>query len=203
MSWKFRTIFLVLMIVAQSFAEADVPAVERTPIPHDVKPLFTPLLKNLGSWNCSVLSSRRSVSFPATIVTWISRDGYWMITKTVTPPVAWNPIAITQFDYVTYDVSRRLWVDLTMDNYGLYGFSTSSDGLTWNDLQYPTSHATAVHFPRIVKYPDANRMVTITAFAEPTQRAFTVMTTCVKSRQQHGLRRRTKTTTSAVLTATV
>jgi len=160
------------------------PAVERSPIPRDKKPDFGPLRYMLGTWSCSVNSSRRPHAFPAQAVTQISDDGYWIVTVTTTPPVSWNPVEVVARDYVTYDPTRKLWVDMTLDNYGLYGASISTqqtaDRIVWKDEMYPKSHATAIHFPRIVQRVNDSTTVTTQRFGEPSGHSFVVTTTCRK-----------------------
>ncbi len=104
-----------------------------------------------------------------------------METTTTTPPVPWNAIQIIAKDYVTYDPTRALWVDITLDNYGLYGVSTSTDGFTWKDEFYPKSHATASHLRRVVQKLDDKTMVSTQHFIESPGKDFRVTTTCRKS----------------------
>jgi hypothetical protein len=155
-----------------------------TPIPRDQRPDFRNFAFMAGTWNCSIASSRRPRSFSAQSTTKTSSDGYWLVTTTITPPVPWNNIRITAIDYVTYDPTRSLWIDLTMDDYGLYGVSTSHGWagrtLVWQDVLFPTSHATAIHFPRIVSETTDKKTTTVQRFKEPSGQSFAVTTTCAK-----------------------
>jgi hypothetical protein len=176
------------MVIGFTFASFAAPlpgfASEATPIPRDVRPNFAAFSYMLGTWNCSVSSSRRARAFPAKVVTQLSKDGYWLVTVTTTPPVPWNPIQVVASDYVTYDNTRNVWVDMTWDNYGLYGVSVSRqqtpDRVVWDDELYPKSHATAKHFPRTVRRIDDRTMESTQRFAEPSGRSFSVDTVCKK-----------------------
>lgn len=174
--------FVSAIVLAVSLASPSAPSVERSPIPRDHRPDFTPLRSMIGAWDCSVLSSRRPHAFPMHAVTSLSSDGYWLVTTATTPSVPWNRITIKSSDYVTYDFTRARWIDITMDDYGLYGFSTSHDARTWNDTEYPTSHATARHLPRTLTISNDRTYSTIASFEEPNGQRFTVRTTCKKVR---------------------
>jgi len=171
---------LLLILCSQLLAVAP----EQTPIPRDRRPDFTPFQFMLGTWNCSILSTRRARAFSAQSTTALSADGYWLVTTTVTPPVPWNNIKITATDSVTYDPTRSLWIDLTIDDYGLYGVSTSrgwGDGkLVWEDVLFPTSHATSIHMPRVVHEATDRKMTTVQRFKEPSGQGFAVTTSCTK-----------------------
>ncbi len=174
-----------LFIPAQAICEPDAPTVEVSPIPRDKRPNFSAMLFMVGTWNCSVDSSRRPRPFSARSVTSISPDGYWMLTTTTTPAVPWNPISIVAHDSVTFDPTRSIWIDMTMDNYGIYGVSTSkgevNGALIWEDQMFPTSHSTAVHLPRMVQQTDERTMVSTQRFREPSGQTFRVITTCKKA----------------------
>lgn len=158
--------------------------VETTPIPRDRKPDFSSMNFLNGTWNCSVMSSRRPRAFGTTATTAVSPNGYWMTTRTVTGKVPWNPITITNQDYVTYDPSTSRWVDISMDDYGAYDISTSpgwnGKSIVWTDVAYPRSHATAVTYPRSVTKLSDRKTVSSARFKEPSGRLVTVKTVCTK-----------------------
>lgn len=185
MKTSMRIRLATILCIAMCGIPAATLAVEGTPIPRDPQPNFAPLRYLLGTWNCTVNSSRRSRSFPTTSVTRLSDDGYWMVTVTKTPPVPWNPIALVARDYMTYDSTRNIWVDLTMDDHGLYMVSTSKqhsgDSFVWDDDMYPKSHSTAVHFANTVRKVDDRTTESTQRFAEPSGRTFVVTTTCTRA----------------------
>ena len=98
-------------------ASAQELQVEHTPIPRDPRPNFGSLSFLVGTWNCQVASSRRPRPFTSRATTFMSPDGYWLITRTITDKVPWNPITITNTEYVTYDPTTQRWIDLSLDNY--------------------------------------------------------------------------------------
>lgn len=155
---------------------------ETTPIPRDRKPDFSSLLFLNGTWNCSIASSRRPKPFHAVTTTSISPDGYWMVTRTVTEKVPWNPITITSEDHVTYDATRSLWIDIAMDDYGLYDLSTSpgptGTSIVWTEVAYPQLHSAAVLYPRTMTKVSDRKTVTIAKFKERSGRIVSVTTTC-------------------------
>ena len=179
------TLVSLLSVLGSASASAALPAAQTTPIPRDRRPDFRPFRFMVGRWNCSVESSRRPRPFPATSTTEVTPDGYWLVTTMSTPPVPWNNIRITAKDYITYDPTRSLWVDLTMDDYGLYGVSTSkgwADGaIVWDDVMFPKSHATSMHLPRIERKNGDRSITSIQRFKEPSGAQFSVTTSCTKA----------------------
>ncbi len=158
--------------------------IEATPIPRDLRPDFSGMLFQVGSWNCVVDSSRRPQPFATTATTAISSDGYWMVTRTVTGKVPWNPIAITNTEYVTYDRTTSRWIDMSMDDYGAYDVSASpgwtANTLVWTELVYQKLHGlTSSHFRTLTKVSDRKTIVD-QSFAEASGKAVTVTTTCTK-----------------------
>jgi hypothetical protein len=159
--------------------------VEATPIPRDVRPDFSAMTFALGTWHCVVDSSRRPRPFSTTATTALSRDGYWMVTRTLTGKVPWNPIAITNTDYVTYDRTTSRWVDISMDDYGAYDVSASpgwsGNTLVWTELVYQKLHGlTSSHLRTLTKLSDSKTIVD-QSYAEASGKAVTVETTCTKA----------------------
>jgi hypothetical protein len=159
-------------------------AVEASPIPRDRKPDFSALNFQVGTWNCAVDSSRRPRPFATTVTTTISPDGYWLITTTITGKVPWNPIAIANKDYVTYDRTTSRWIDISMDDHGAYDISASpgwtGNKMVWTELVYQRLHGLAsTHQRTLTKVSDAKTML-YQAFAEASGKRVTVKTTCTK-----------------------
>jgi hypothetical protein len=169
-------IVCVLTLVAQ---------VEHTPIPRDPKPDWAPMSFLIGSWTCSVASSRRPQSFAQHVTTTISPDGYWLVTRTITDKVPWNPITITNTDYITYDKTTQRWIDMSMDDYGAYDVSSSpgwtGQNITWTEIAYPRLHGAATNDPRIFKKLDDTHTETDTSFTETAGQRVTIKTTCAKN----------------------
>ena len=158
--------------------------VEATPIPLDLKPDFSSMTYAVGTWNCVVDSSRRPRPFATTATTAISPDGYWLVTKTITGKVPWNPIAIANTEYVTYDRTTSRWLDISMDDFGAYDVSASpgwnGDTLVWTELVYQKLHGlNSSHLRTLTKVSDTKTVVD-QAFAEASGKRVTVKTTCTK-----------------------
>ena len=165
-------------------AAALLGVVEGTPIPRDPKPDFSAMSFLVGTWNCSVDSARRPRPFPTTVTTSMSPDGHWLVTRTVTPPVPWNPITITATDYITYDATRRQWIDMLMDDYGAYDMSASpgwsGNTMMWTEIAYPKLHGAAMNHPRTLTKVSDTRTVSEQPFNEASGRLISVKTTCAK-----------------------
>lgn len=155
-----------------------------TPIPRDPKPNFASLQFLVGSWDCSVASSRRPRPFAQHATTSISPDGYWLVTRTITDKVPWNPITITNTDYITYDATTQRWIDMSMDDYGAYDVSASpgwsANAIAWNEIAYPKLHGAATNDPRVMTKLNDTQTETDTSFTEASGQRVTIKTTCTK-----------------------
>lgn len=159
--------------------------VEATPIPRDLKPDFTNFRFLMGQWTCMVDSARRPRPFKQVLSTSVSGDGYWMVTKTITEPVPWNPITITAMDYLTYDPTTTRWIDITMDDYGLYDLSASpgwnGNAVVWTEIAYPQLHGAKINHARTFTKINDGKTVLDTSFDEASGKHVGVVTTCEKS----------------------
>jgi hypothetical protein len=158
--------------------------VEATPIPRDRKPDFSAVAFQVGTWKCMVDSSRRPRPFATTATASISPDGYWLVTKTITGNVPWNPITITNTEYVTYDRTTSRWLDISMDDFGAYDVSASPgwnrNTLVWTELVYHKLHGlTSSHLRTLTRVSDTKTIVD-QSFAEASGKRVTVKTTCTK-----------------------
>lgn len=173
-----------VLVAILGLALGAAPRVEHTAIPRDPKPNFASMNVFLGAWSCEVASSRRPRPFATHVVTSISPDGYWMVTRTITDKVPWNPITITNTDYVTYDATRGLWIDLSLDNYGAYDVSSSpgwsGSAMLWTEIAYPKLHGAATNNPRLVTKRSDARIESDTSFSESSGQHVSVKTTCSK-----------------------
>ena len=173
-----------MLSILLSLLLADGAPVEATPIPRDLKPNFTSMQYLVGTWDCSVASARRSRPFSTHETTWMSRDGYWLITKTITDPVPWNNIRITNTEYVTYDPTTKRWIDMGMDDFGAYDVSASpgwsGDAITWTEIAYPKFHGVKENAPRVVTRTSDHQKTETTALIETSGQRIQVTTTCTK-----------------------
>jgi hypothetical protein len=159
--------------------------VESTPVPMNAKPDFSKMSFLVGTWNCSVLSSRRPGPYRTTSVTTMSTDGYWLMTRTTVHKASWIPREFSGDVRTTYDPSTSKWIQLSYDDQGGYDLSTSpgwnGNSITWTDVFYPKTNATAVSNPTtMTKISDA-RTSSSSTFREPSGRLVSVKTTCSKN----------------------
>ena len=103
--------------------------VESTPVPTNAKPDFSKMSFLTGTWNCSVLSSRRPGPYRTTSVTTMSTDGYWLMTHTTVHKASWILRAFSGDTRTTYDPSTSKWIQISYDDQGGYDLSTSPG---WN-----------------------------------------------------------------------
>jgi hypothetical protein len=174
----------ILVCALAGVAFGQTPRVEHTPIPRDPKPNFSSMTFLMGKWSCEVASSRRPRPFATHVVTGMSPDGYWMITRTITDKVPWNPITITNTDYVTYDPTTARWIDLGMDDYGAYDVSSSpgwaGTTMLWSEIAYPKLHGAATNNPKLFVKISGAKTESDTSFSEALGHRVTVKTTCTR-----------------------
>lgn len=178
--WAGACALATLVCVAAAAAQS----VETTPVPNTPKPDFAKMQFLTGTWNCSVLSSRRPGPYTTTSTASIDPTGYWLITRTTVHKASWIPGEFTAEDRMTYDPSTDRWVDLSYDEQGGYNVSTSPgwDGnkIVWTDQVITKTNNTATTNPTTVtKESDAKTLATST-FTEPGGRVVSVKTTCTK-----------------------
>ncbi len=158
--------------------------VESTPIPQSPKPNFAPMAFLTGNWQCSIVSARRPRPYHTTSTARMSSDGYWLVTSTTTLPAPWTGRTLHGEDKMTYDASTSRWVDISTDDQGGYDISTSSgwsgNTITWNDITYPKTNATAVNYPTTVTKVSATKTTSKNTFKEPGGRVVSVTSTCTK-----------------------
>jgi len=173
---------LIIGIGGAGFAQSA--KVETTPVPTIAKPDFSKMSFLTGTWNCSILSSRRPGPYRTTSVASISGDGYWILTRTTVHRASWIPRSFTSEDRMTYDPSTSRWIDMTYDDQGGYDLSTSpgwtGNSIVWTDLAYPRTNATAMNNPTTMTKVSDTKTTSSTSFKEPSGRLVTVKTTCTK-----------------------
>lgn len=159
--------------------------VESTPVPMTPKPDFSAMSFLTGTWNCSVLSSRRPGPYQTTSVATMSPDGYWLITRTTVHKASWIPATFTTEDRMTYDPSTSRWIDMSYDEQGGYDLSTSpgwnGNTIVWTDMAYPKTNATATNNPTTLTRDSSTHTTAVSTFTEPSGRVVNVRTTCTKA----------------------
>jgi hypothetical protein len=175
--------FMGVFLLTCSAALAQ--TMETTPIPMAPKPDFSKMQFQTGNWTCSIKSSRRPSAFKTTATARISDDGYWLITRTTTQKMPWMSASLTGEDRITYDPSTSRWVDISYDEQGGYDLSTSpgwsGNTITWTDVTYPKTNATAVNNPTTITKVSNTRTTSKNTFKEPSGRLVTVTGTCNKT----------------------
>ncbi|MDQ2873110.1 MAG: hypothetical protein M3R35_08300 [Candidatus Eremiobacteraeota bacterium] len=177
--------FAFFLVAATAVATAQTPAVESTPVPLSQKPDFSSMQFLSGTWDCSVLSSRRPGPYMTTSTTAMSPDGYWMVTHTTVHKASWIPQDFVAQDSMTYDPSTSRWVDLSTDETGGYDMSTSpgwhGKSIVWTDVAYPKSNNIATNNPTTLTQLSDSKTESVSTFKEPSGRLINVKTTCTKA----------------------
>lgn len=159
--------------------------VESTPVPQTAKPDFSKMSFLMGTWNCSVKSSRRPSAYRTTATTTMSSDGYWMLTSTTVHKASWITQELRTQDRMTYDPSTSRWVDISYDDGGGYNVSTSpgwsGNKIVWTDKVITQVNATASTNPTTITKNSDTKTTATTSFKEPSGRVVSVLTTCTKS----------------------
>lgn len=180
----FRVVSL-LGTAVMALSAVALAQVESTPVPTTPKVDFSKMSFLTGTWNCSVMSSRRPGPYRTTSVATIDRDGYWLITRTTVHPASWIKRSFTTEDRMTYDPSTSRWIDMEYDDQGGFDLSTSpgwvGNTITWSDVVYPKLNATATNNPTTLTRVSDTKTTSINTFREPGGRLVTVRTTCTKA----------------------
>ncbi len=159
--------------------------VESTPIPLPAKPDLSAMQFLVGTWSCSVKSSRRPAPYTQTSTYTISPDGWWIDETTVQNPIPWFPHKATTYDKISYDSTTKRWIDVTYGDFGAYGLGTSpgwtGDTITWHDPSFaPTADVKSQSDTTVTKQ-GATKMTTSSSFTEASGRSVSVAGTCTKS----------------------
>jgi hypothetical protein len=130
-----RTLAAVAALCLTAPCAAGAQTVAPTPVP-DVAPNFAPMAMFMGTWNCKALKTPngRAIGHTFTSNTVMAFDARWMETDQTTPPYdqyrTRNNVSKT---WLTYDPDTKMWVSMTLDNFGNYGVAMSP-GWTGNTL---------------------------------------------------------------------
>jgi hypothetical protein len=122
-----RTLAAVAALCLTAPCAAGAQTVAPTPVP-DVAPNFAPMTMFMGTWNCKALKTPngRAIGHTFTSNTVMAFDARWMETDQTTPPYdqyrTRNNVSKT---WLTYDPDTKMWVSMTLDNFGNYGVAMS------------------------------------------------------------------------------
>jgi len=166
---------------------AAIAQVESTPIPRPAKPDFSSMQFLIGTWNCVETNTRRATGYGSTLTYTMDSSGYWINEKTLLHATSWDRYPSVAIDKTTYDAANSRWVDVTTDDEGNYGMSTSS-GWNGNTIVWHPVSLTSVSSGNVVS--GGNTTVTKVSgskytytgsFKESGGRTVTLKGTCNKS----------------------
>ena len=179
------TLVAVLAIAAMPL---HAPAqVESTPIPSPGKPNFSSMQYMVGTWNCSIKSSRRPAAYTTTVTYTMDPTGMWIDQTSVTKPMKWFPSQanLVAYDKITYDSTTHRWVDVNYDKQGGYGLSFASgwngDKIVWHDVSFAPSPDIKSQTDTSVTKASDMKMTSTSSFTEAkTGRVVSVTGVCTK-----------------------
>ena len=184
---KLRHYLLPLLVAIPLVVTAVARAqVETTPIPMTPKPNFASMQHLVGTWNCSETNTRRSTAYTSTFTTTMDPSGYWMNTKTVNHPTAWQKTENVATDKVTYDSANKRWVDVGIDDQGNYGLSMSNgwsgNQIVWRPVSFTSvgSGNVVSGGPTTVTKAGDTKYTYAGSFKESGGRTITLKGTCTK-----------------------
>jgi hypothetical protein len=173
-----------------SFAAALFPAyagaqIESTPIPAAVKPNFSASNFLVGTWTCSIKSSRRAAAYVTTSVYARDASGYWLNETTTVKPPPWESAALRTYDKITFDPDTKRWIDVTYGDQGAYGLTASTgwngDRIVWHDVAFVPGASIRSATDSIVTRVSPSKYTTSTSFVEAgSGRTVTVNGICTK-----------------------
>jgi hypothetical protein len=159
------------------------PKIEATLLPKEPTTDFASMRRLVGTWSCSVKSSRRPAPFQTRSTYALEPSNHWMTETTITEPVPWHPIRFTTSDKITFDGSAHKWIDLSTDELGGYSISTSrgwnGNRITWKDATY-LANGTASFASQTTVTVDGASMKSLNTFKEDNGRVISVVGTCKK-----------------------
>ncbi|HEY3674516.1 MAG TPA: hypothetical protein VGK84_00835 [Candidatus Tumulicola sp.] len=176
----------VLPLLAAALFSSPVSAqVETTPIPAAVKPDFSSMRFLVGTWRCSIKSSRRPLAYITTSVYALDPSGYWLNEATTVKPPAWEPTALRTYDKITYDADTQRWIDVTYGDQGAFGLTTSSGWnggeLIWHDRAFVSGASIRSATDTTLTKVSPAKYSTATSFVETSSgRTVTVNGICTK-----------------------
>jgi hypothetical protein len=189
MRFRFYVIFVAVLLaivaLGTSAIAAGTPTIERTPIPMPPKPDFSAMKFLLGTWSCSIKSSRRPAAYTTITTNSIDPTGYWMVGKDTTQKMSWFPYETNGTDMTTYDADAHRWVDVYTGDQGGYGVTTSpgpkGNTIVWTDALFTPTKNTLAETPTIVTKVSNSKTTAYSTFKEGSGRTITVRTVCSKT----------------------
>jgi hypothetical protein len=146
---------LVITLAAIGIVGASTP----TPTP-DIKPDWTSMQYQLGTWNCSKTGiPNRPGTSTSTVVNTMTLDDHWMLTHSVSPPFdAVRTKKSELVGYIGYERASQLWIFFGATNFGFWDFQTSpgwrGDTITWTVYNTSTGEPTIVGREILTKISD-------------------------------------------------
>ena len=140
----FSAVALFLGLLASPVVLAAQPAPAPTMVPM-TKPDFSSMMFLTGTWNCTQML--RGKTRPDTSTTTMGMDDMWMITQDTAPPFdQYRTATINSTTYTGYDSTVKQWIQISVDNGGGYGTSTSpgwqGNAITWTTKNLDGSSGT-------------------------------------------------------------
>ena len=177
----------VAVLLAAAIPCYAVAQVESTPIPMPGKPNFSSMQFMIGTWSCSIKSSRRPAAYSTTATYSMDPTGLWIDQTSVTKPMKWfaSQANLVAYDKITYDATTHRWVDVNYDKQGGYGLSFASgwDGnkIVWHDVSFaPSADIKSQTDTTVTKVSDT-KMTSSSSFTEAkTGRVVSVTGVCTK-----------------------
>lgn len=173
---------LAALLLTASAAAAQ--TMEPTPIPAPPKPDLQPMAYFLGTWNCTLHSSRRPTPRIYHETVTVGTDGRWITAKSVSLPISWFPYRTTEIDQFTYDPDTKRWIEVGWDTLGGYTFSVSpgwkGDTMLWTDLTFVPTRDMVSETPVTITRVSASRYTWSNAFRTGAGRTVRVSTACTK-----------------------
>jgi hypothetical protein len=181
----YRVVLAAAVLAALPFyASAQV---ESTPIPMPGKPNFSSMDFMIGTWTCSIKSSRRPAAYVVTSTYAVDPNGWYIDETSVTNPMKWfaSQTKLTNYDKITYDSTTRRWADVLYDNQGGYGLSFSNgwngDKLVWHDVSFaPTADIKSQTDTTVTKVSNTKTTASSSFTEAKTGRVVTVNAVCTK-----------------------
>lgn len=162
-----------------------VAQIESTPIPAVPKPNFSSMQYLIGTWNCSIKSSRRPAPYTVTVTYAMGSDGWWIDQTSVQEPMKWFPRQTTSHDKITYDSTTSRWVDVTYGDLGAYGLSFSKgwngNRIVWHDVSFAPGQDVKAQTDTITTKESDSKTTSTSTFTETSGRVINVAGTCTKS----------------------
>lgn len=166
--------FIFTVLLAQMSAAAP------TPVPNPSIDL-TPLAYMQGTWTCH--SMLRGKDRPDTYTGAMALNGRYIVAHDTAPPFdQYRTAAVNSEFYYTYDPQNKRYISTEMDDFGGYGFATSSgwqgNNIVWTDKSAPDG---SVAVTTITKLNDSEYNLKTTGTDGQGKPIPTTTATCKKS----------------------